>query len=540
MNATQPNFLAWESEPTRRGTYNIISTCLITLVFCVWSSVHIDIVQSQRNAFIHKLFALMLGLLAPEVLLATAFLQRNFATQVMNEVNKHFTIPAQMPWYRRVPTQLWTKVRTYIWSTKASDSESYSQFHPDSEKGTSTRVRWTLVHGFYAVMGGFVFDASTEPKFLPNSYTRAILTPAGLRVLLEHDPELIPDLSEAEIMDKSKADGLAKALLLFQALWFCTNCVSRLAQGLPLSLLEVTTFAHAFCTFFTYLLWWHKPLNIREPTLISGERAREVCAYMWMASRIKQYRFGGLFNSSSASEFSIVLTDDGDILMDDGNIAGEVLPHNAEDIYLRIWGRRPSSPFAAAYSVKKAFKSTSGAWYSRQWDKPFENVSLTSGDTERWALASKALSRYGPPSQYLNSLVHGENEIEGEWDIDSKAGLMITVALLTAIYGAPHVAAWDAPFATRSERVLWRSAAVVITTTGTAFGLMVPWLNIRDIDPNMINSKAIILGPLILGLICIYPVSAVYLLVESFKQLSHLPPETYQLPSWSNYFPHSS
>ncbi|PSR77131.1 hypothetical protein PHLCEN_2v8039 [Hermanssonia centrifuga] len=491
----------------------------------------------------------MLGLLAPEILLIAAHNQRCVAVELMNKVNEHFGITPRTPWYRRVPSQVWSRLRAHLWRSaklKASDSASSLQelqLPLDSEKSTSTptstRVRWTIVHGFYAAMGGFVFDASAKPSFLPNAYTRAILTPDGLSILLEHEPDLIPDLSEAEIMDKSKADGLAKSLALLQALWFCINCISRLAQRLPLSLLEVTTVAHAFCTFFTYLLWWHKPLNIREPTLISGDRAREACAYMWMASPLKRYRFGGLSHTATGSELAMVWGPHVDqitaSLISPSQTIGDVLPRNIEDMSLRIWGSLSPSIF----DVQEVLRSTSGAWYSRKWDfeTNCEDLSLTSEDIERWTLASKAFIRYGPPprgrKRTFGSLVTAEAQLHGEWGIDSDAGLLFIAALLTATYGVPHVAAWNTPFATHLEQTLWRCAALVVTTAGTLCSLLslidyVPW----------VGSWLPILG--ILSLPVAYTVSSAYLLVESFKQLAHLPPAAYQLPSWSNYFPHFS
>lgn len=113
-------------------------------------------------------------------------------------------------------------------------------------------------------MGGFVY-------YGPDKYgniSRCVVSSDGIKRLLEYKPELIPDISEDEIRDKSKADGLAKAILFIQVGWFCINCLSRLIQHLPLTLLEVSTFAHALCSLSVYILWWNKPLNVQEPTVI--------------------------------------------------------------------------------------------------------------------------------------------------------------------------------------------------------------------------------------------------------------------------------
>lgn len=111
-------------------------------------------------------------------------------------------------------------------------------------------------------MGGFA-------KQVADGRVADRLEVAHLLWLLENCPDLLPDVSVQSILDKSKADWVAKAVLLGQAFWFCLSSLSRIIQGLSLSLLEVTTLAHVFCSFASYVLWWHKPYNVREPTVIS-------------------------------------------------------------------------------------------------------------------------------------------------------------------------------------------------------------------------------------------------------------------------------
>jgi hypothetical protein len=142
---------------------------------------------------------------------------------------------------------------------------------------------WTVVHGFYVLMGGLAFDTGDlrpEKKFLPGSRDRLTLTPKVVKVVAEKEPSIIPEISEAEILDKSKANQFAKTLVCIQALWFCTQCFSRLATGLPISLLELNTLAHAFFALLAFLFWWNKPFDIDEPTLLRGERAYGIYAVM--------------------------------------------------------------------------------------------------------------------------------------------------------------------------------------------------------------------------------------------------------------------
>ena len=68
----------WLPHSTTRSTYNIISTCLSTLIICVWSAVHVDIPTRKqglirRNA--ERLQWMVIGTLMPDWLLYLAIAQ---------------------------------------------------------------------------------------------------------------------------------------------------------------------------------------------------------------------------------------------------------------------------------------------------------------------------------------------------------------------------------------------------------------------------------------------------------------------------------
>ena len=97
---------------------------------------------------------------------------------------------------------------------------------------------------------------------------------------MKHFPHILADITEEYILDRAESSGLSKALLIVQVAWFCTNCASRLFQHLPLSLLEVSTAAHAFCTLLTYFVWWSKPMNVAAPTIMREKKAQELYALL--------------------------------------------------------------------------------------------------------------------------------------------------------------------------------------------------------------------------------------------------------------------
>ncbi|KAL8732737.1 MAG: hypothetical protein Q9166_002517 [cf. Caloplaca sp. 2 TL-2023] len=139
-------------------------------------------------------------------------------------------------------------------------------------------------------MGGFTLAFDSEnigfKSFLPDDVRRATLKPEGLTLLMALGPETVPNISVEHIRDKSKADGFKKTLVCIQALWFCIQCITRFAQSLPVSLLELNTFSHALCTPAIYIFSWEKPLDIEQPTVIDERRLHPLFAYMWMSSRV--------------------------------------------------------------------------------------------------------------------------------------------------------------------------------------------------------------------------------------------------------------
>ncbi len=104
----------------------------------------------------------------------------------------------------------------------------------ESQKSSLKEDRhpWTLVHGYYAVMGGLAFEipSSESKKFMPSSDKETwFLGPKGIKILSRHRDHrgILPNLSEEEIKSKSKANGLGKGLVCIQAIWFVAQCITR-------------------------------------------------------------------------------------------------------------------------------------------------------------------------------------------------------------------------------------------------------------------------------------------------------------------------
>jgi len=103
-------------------------------------------------------------------------------------------------------------------------------------------------------MGGFVLAEG--------AHDTSVLTPIKFRRLLADQEIGFPLISEREIQDRSKGDGLSKALVVLQTTWFISQCISRKVQGLTITEIELVTVAFAFLNGIMYFLWWSKPVDV--------------------------------------------------------------------------------------------------------------------------------------------------------------------------------------------------------------------------------------------------------------------------------------
>lgn len=424
---------------------------------------------------------------------------------------------------------------------------------------------WTLNHAFYSISGGCAFDFSavehSEKESLPSTLLdRVVVAPAGIRFLLDHEPDLIPDIPIEFIKDRSKTDSLSKAILFVQVFWFCINCVSRGLQGLPLSLLEVSTMAHAICTLFTYVIWWSKPSISAEPTIIGVndrvdvERARSICALMMMCSpRCKVFLAGIVGFHDKAEIQSITLARNiprpGQYVQPDIH-TGQVVMRPGE--YLEGTPFGPGRlPSRKGLLQRLEGRLTELSIYGKRINLPWyhhprpidETITLKRKDVERWQLAAQALQTYKLNSIRLDTYVDSDSSLQTTSFVayynlqDLILNLHLPIAILTAIYGLPHLIGWNASFPTTFEQFLWRVCAIILTCAGTMAGTIAVFMQIMK-SLGMFNIGRGVYTLSVTVVTILYMVSSVYTVLEALRQLLFLPPQVYQLPAWSNYFPH--
>jgi hypothetical protein len=311
-------------------------------------------------------------------------------------------------------------------------------------------------------MGGLAYEIPVEGSNGPR-VTR--LTAEAVKLLTEKDPRSIPDISLSIILDKSKANSFAKFIVCAQALWFCAQCIFRLAVGLSASLLELNTLGHCVCALFTYQLWWSKPLDVEEPFMLPEEPE----------------------------------------LLKEERLANERKQNTVKT------------------NVQKAEEEEAGKNYHNLVRDKMENFSFF--NFQLWTF----------------------------------------LAVTSLLYGGLHLVAWNAPFQTRTHKLLWRISAICIAGFGPGILVLLlvavlvggallllydSWLESSEFSctsaPLHIIYWVSVAGATVIGIVILiagallYAGARIYIVVECFLSLPYLPDIVFQQPQWQRYFPHIS
>ena len=323
-------------------------------------------------------------------------------------------------------------------------------------------------------MGGFAFyDDVNRTVDVPKSET--------LVYIMTYFPDIITNTREETILDRAESSTLDKFVLIVQVAWFCISCGSRLLQRLPLTLLEVSTAAHAFCTLATYVVWWSKPLNVAEPTILREKEAQEVYALLKCLD----------------SEYLMALE------MARGAPQG---PQPSERVVL------------AANALGRILKA------GRPAPTP-EKPTPENPAPENPALTRPPEPRFREPRRLIPGNFSNK---------PSKRELFVSLAAAISpiLYGPIHFLAWNDHFPTPMERLLWRVSSIVVTCSGLVGVCVAYFVRSGSDGPGIILSFVVIPAMHILA--------SGYLIVASFLQLASLDSAAYRLPSWSYYWPHFS
>lgn len=566
--------VGWVQDPNGRGTSSLILSCVLTLGMCVWSALHLNIPtkrETKTQYWLRTARWVALGIFVPELVVLAAWRQWTSARSLSSSI------------------------RGLVNDQENGENLSRKCSTASYAATSSKKGGWTSVHSHFAGMGGFAIeidntDANPSP-YLPEDVSRITLTTHGVMLLARCGH--LPYLDVADLDDKSKADGLAKAIVMLQASWMLAQTLGRLILGLPVSLLEVNTLGHVLCAFVIYLLWWHKPREVYEPTPVTGEWVHKLCAYMYMSSRMSGVATAPKIMPRSwhSPELSNLLyvpsktpsNEQGGYFLERPE-RHDTIRTATNKRKLGSISRLKSNPTTSleANSERRAPDDVSQRDLVRS-DTTVDSANSTqSQDPEltreqrRRRLALQAIEefpairqRFTPhtPTDAMvkdksssNLLQPLEAELQqlvvpeaGNWPSDYLMGRMrgqtmgMALWFASMAYGGVHIAAWNEYFPTPAERLAWHFSAVYITCSGAfwfalnVFAFMVPWAKrwfrrFREFKVHWAQVLLLGIGASACGLCYIF--ARVYLVVEAVISLRRVPADVYATPNWTDVVPH--
>ena len=137
---------------------------------------------------------------------------------------------------------------------------------------------WSLRKPFFVNMGGvhIQFSDRREATFPVDCDQLLYLT-------RERHVEM-PTITEDNIDDRNKSDSITRTIAVVQSIWFTANSIGRVAEGIFLSTMELTTLSFVFLITACSICWWRKPMDVSRPiivqvdaylsTVLRGENAR--------------------------------------------------------------------------------------------------------------------------------------------------------------------------------------------------------------------------------------------------------------------------
>lgn len=209
----------WVDQPNGRGTFDIIWSCLFTIFLCIWSVQCLNLPAQNENhwhVFKRKFKWALIAIFGPEFLM------------------------------------------TFANGQWAAAKRSVHQFRQSGHKD------WTLTHAFFAEMGGFVIETHNTGTFPISS--------EQLHYLIEEGQVVYPQISLADINDKSKGDVWTKSIIGLQTGWFLLEMLGRAITRSPVTTLELATGGFVVCTMATNFFWYFKPQDVNKPIILKLEK----------------------------------------------------------------------------------------------------------------------------------------------------------------------------------------------------------------------------------------------------------------------------
>ncbi|KAL4874586.1 hypothetical protein BJY04DRAFT_225835 [Aspergillus karnatakaensis] len=222
-NTSEPDteMVGWVSREPKRSTAEILWGCFSVFLVCSWNCVHLNLPSVNES-----------------------------------EAGWKKTLGGKLPYwptfrYRRLFRRRLGWMISIFVAPEFGVAMAVQDFL--AARHLEKRLRspvFTMSHAFYACMGGFdieIWTTDSTDSAAPGA-----------------QQQYFPVLAEADIQTQSRSDHFTKAFALLQCTWLVAQSLSRVAHGLPLTHLELSTLAFIPCALAMHAFWWNKPFDAQH------------------------------------------------------------------------------------------------------------------------------------------------------------------------------------------------------------------------------------------------------------------------------------
>ena len=506
-----------------RDTSSIVVSCLATVFACTWTAIHPNIPSPKDSGwaiFKRRIFTTIYALLAPEAITAWAMRQHFAAKRIAREYNKDIAKCKRRKLFQikdiknppganldpesdQRPLLSLFLSSIVEWPSKLLRSVQnwfISPTLPPEIEGERPVQPWTITHGFFVQMGGFILSKNGRPIQTLEYQSEKAQSIHQLITSRELDP---PTITRADIDDRSKGDFISKSFIVLQTTWFIAQCIARWSVKIPVTELEVVTLGFAVLNGITYALWWDKPQSVSVPVYLEWRSPTKV-------------------DSQDTEKV--------DILQASNSSPTNIGDDTKHEINEESQSENASGPVQATVEPANV-KNTQSP------DSFLEVVFVL--------LLFVAVGPLIPLAKMLQ--LEKEPVKKGKLRVpmfhsDSTGFDTITIftpsMAIAAIFGCVHlIPAWFLDFPTQKEMWLWRISACLITGLPAVLGLAMHGMS-RGADDGCLQCISVISGIPAFIALPFYIVARIMLIVLALISLKHLPDSAHLTIEWISLIPH--
>ncbi|KAK7440612.1 hypothetical protein VKT23_016960 [Stygiomarasmius scandens] len=421
---------------------------------------------------------------------------------------------------------------------------------------------WKQVHGFFAIMGGFMlYDKNTPQNVILTHELSSFRERFELRVTAQ------------EIWDRSKGDLLSKGLVVLQTSWFIFQCIVRAHHGLAITQLETVTLAFAAINFVIYGLWWNKPLGVECPVPVCREYEKEggrlgddgaFCLSGILAAitnsftgfsryfkEISTWRMVNRYLGFELIERVVRGRDDNRVYAQHG-VHHPMFRGDINSCFSYISEPSNSSPTARTCPNLPAIDLPTTPPLSRaSTASPNPVLPLYNAEPKISAPVPVQIKFTKVPTFYSG---WHSGQSRGslsffERFINSPALFGVPIA---TVFGAIHCIAWSSLFPTNTEQRLWHAASIILIVAPlfplnlVGFFRFIDWYHtssstakrLKSRTTAVVNESIFLLSSFNRVVTLLYILARLFIMVEAFASLRTLPDSAYRTVELISFLPH--